>query len=996
MLEIKHLTKTYKSKGNVVTKALNDVSIKFPDTGMVFLLGKSGSGKSTLLNLCGGLDTADSGEIIVKGRSSSSFSGSDFDSYRNTFIGFVFQEYNILNEFSVEDNIALALELQGKPKDKEKIQKLLEDVDLADFAKRKPNTLSGGQKQRIAIARALIKDPEIIMADEPTGALDSTTGRQVLETLKKLSETKLVIVVSHDREFAEKYGNRIIELKDGQIISDETKQYSSAKKEGNLTLIDEHTISIQTGTSLSAKDIERINSFLKNSQEEILITNQSKDIKGYKSQARISQEGSRENFKPTKEDEISLKSYTEADARLIRSKLPLRHAAKIGTSSLKLKPIRLLFTIILSVVSFVMLGIVSTMMFYNYTDVAVNSIKNSSVEYLSVAKGYNVHIEYENENDSYDQKQYTLFGDQDVEQLKKDYGDNTIFYYNFQKHQYQNNGFYASNLSIENTSNKYDAFYSTEVIGFASINSANPLQSRIVAGHYPTSNDEIMISSFTFNSLKNSDGLRNVDTGSSEDKISLNNYDDILNKKIKFYESKVSFTVSGVWDCENMIPESFKELLNENAQGMTQYQWQEERNKGIYSLVWVTDTFYEANKNNFTNNYQSIGDWTQAEIDLHLPNITDEKEYAPVYTFQIAKKSDMDLIDFNGNSTSDTQENVIFVTPYIIESLLNQYLYSESIDPEIYDEFFGQGSFFVDGNDSYQNQLNSFLSGQTWDFDNETQKNLTPEERIEAWKKVYSFITKHQIDDLIFNNIILDQPDNNVNQTVTIGGFVLEGNDSVIITSDTLYDQLYVTDSSWTYTQTTKYKVDKKAHILGAFIYNDKNTSSLTSLMNKVQNPAEDDSFIYLESYIISSLETVDSFISVMKMIFLWAGIIIAVFSALLLFNFISVSITNKKREIGILRAVGARGIDVFKIFFSESFVIVFICFVLAIIGSFFGCQIINTRMGEGLDGIKLLVFGPTSILLILGLSVLIAVVATFLPVYSIAKKKPVDSIRAI
>ena len=296
MLEIKHLTKTYKSKGNVVTKALNDVSIKFPDTGMVFLLGKSGSGKSTLLNLCGGLDTADSGEIIVKGRSSSSFSGSDFDSYRNTFIGFVFQEYNILNEFSVEDNIALALELQGKPKDKEKIQKLLEDVDLTDFAKRKPNTLSGGQKQRIAIARALIKDPEIIMADEPTGALDSTTGRQVLETLKKLSETKLVIVVSHDREFAEKYGNRIIELKDGQIISDETKQYSSAKKEGNLTLIDEHTISIQTGTSLSAKDIERINSFLKNSQEEILITNQSKDIKGYKSQARISQEGSRENF----------------------------------------------------------------------------------------------------------------------------------------------------------------------------------------------------------------------------------------------------------------------------------------------------------------------------------------------------------------------------------------------------------------------------------------------------------------------------------------------------------------------------------------------------------------------------------------------------------------------------------------------------------------------------------------------------------------------------
>lgn len=239
MLEIKSLCKTYKTKGNVITKALDNVSITFPQTGMVFLLGKSGSGKSTLLNLCGGLDTPDSGEIIVKGRSSKTFSGSDFDSYRNTFIGFVFQEYNILNEFSVEDNIALALELQGKSKDKERIHNILKQVELESFAKRKPNTLSGGQKQRIAIARALIKDPEIIMADEPTGALDSNTGKQVLETLKKLSETKLVIIVSHDREFAEIYGDRIIELKDGKILSDVSKEQVASKQIGNITMIDD-------------------------------------------------------------------------------------------------------------------------------------------------------------------------------------------------------------------------------------------------------------------------------------------------------------------------------------------------------------------------------------------------------------------------------------------------------------------------------------------------------------------------------------------------------------------------------------------------------------------------------------------------------------------------------------------------------------------------------------------------------------------------------------
>ena len=185
MLEVSHLTKVYKTKGGADVYALNDVSLRFPEKGMVFLLGKSGSGKSTLLNVCGGLDNPTDGEIIVKGRSSKSFSQSDFDSYRNTFIGFIFQEYNILNECTVEDNIALALELQGKPKDKKAIAELLEQVDLSGYAKRKPNTLSGGQKQRIAIARALIKAPEIIMADEPTGALDSNTGKQVFDTLKK-------------------------------------------------------------------------------------------------------------------------------------------------------------------------------------------------------------------------------------------------------------------------------------------------------------------------------------------------------------------------------------------------------------------------------------------------------------------------------------------------------------------------------------------------------------------------------------------------------------------------------------------------------------------------------------------------------------------------------------------------------------------------------------------------------------------------------------------
>ncbi|HEY8435794.1 MAG TPA: ABC transporter ATP-binding protein, partial [Haloplasmataceae bacterium] len=220
MLELKHITKVYRPKKGVPVKALDNVSLKIQSKGMVFILGKSGSGKSTLLNIIGGLDRYDHGELIIKGKSSKDFTQSDFDSYRNTYVGFIFQEYNILEDFSVGANIGLALELQGKKATEEAINRILQQVDLEGYGHRKPNELSGGQKQRVAIARALVKEPEIILADEPTGNLDSETGKQVFDTLKKLSQEKLVIVVSHDREFAETYGDRIIELADGKIIRD--------------------------------------------------------------------------------------------------------------------------------------------------------------------------------------------------------------------------------------------------------------------------------------------------------------------------------------------------------------------------------------------------------------------------------------------------------------------------------------------------------------------------------------------------------------------------------------------------------------------------------------------------------------------------------------------------------------------------------------------------------------------------------------------------------
>ncbi|MBQ3142471.1 MAG: ATP-binding cassette domain-containing protein [Bacilli bacterium] len=220
MIKLENVNKTYKSKKSKNTNALNDVSLIFDNTGMTFILGKSGSGKSTLLNVLGGLDKYDSGDMLILGKSSKDFTQADFDSYRNTYVGFIFQEFNILEDYDVYENIVLALKLQQKEINEKEIDELLNKLELIDLKKRKLNELSGGQKQRVAIARALVKNPKIILADEPTGNLDSKTGSQVMDLLKEISKEKLVIIVSHDEEYAKKYGDRIIEIKDGKIIND--------------------------------------------------------------------------------------------------------------------------------------------------------------------------------------------------------------------------------------------------------------------------------------------------------------------------------------------------------------------------------------------------------------------------------------------------------------------------------------------------------------------------------------------------------------------------------------------------------------------------------------------------------------------------------------------------------------------------------------------------------------------------------------------------------
>ena len=221
MLEIKHIKKSYKT-GDFVQKALNDVSIQFRQNEFVAILGPSGSGKTTLLNVLGGLDHYDSGDLIINGKSTKNFKAADWDAYRNNSVGFIFQSYNLIGHISIQDNVEMALALSNvkKKERRKRAREALKSVGLLEHAHKRPNQLSGGQMQRVAIARSLVNNPDIILADEPTGALDSNTSKQIMDLIQKIASDKLVIMVTHNQDLAYQYATRVIEVKDGKVVSD--------------------------------------------------------------------------------------------------------------------------------------------------------------------------------------------------------------------------------------------------------------------------------------------------------------------------------------------------------------------------------------------------------------------------------------------------------------------------------------------------------------------------------------------------------------------------------------------------------------------------------------------------------------------------------------------------------------------------------------------------------------------------------------------------------
>ena len=255
MLTIKNIYKSYGLKDSKYS-VLKDINLSFRPNEFVAVLGPSGSGKTTLLNILGGLDQYDSGDLIINGKSTKKFKDKDWDSYRNKSVGFIFQSYNLISHISILSNVEMCLTLRNTSKSvaRKKAIEALERVGLKDHIHKKPNQLSGGQMQRVAIARALVNNPDIILADEPTGALDSKTSTQIMELIKDISKDKLVIMVTHNENLADIYASRIIKLSDGVIISD-SNPYET-KEETDLYTLPKTKMSLLTALGLSLNNIK--------------------------------------------------------------------------------------------------------------------------------------------------------------------------------------------------------------------------------------------------------------------------------------------------------------------------------------------------------------------------------------------------------------------------------------------------------------------------------------------------------------------------------------------------------------------------------------------------------------------------------------------------------------------------------------------------------------------------------------------------------------------
>ena len=900
MLEVRHLCKAYRPKKGVPVTAVDDVSLVLPDRGMVFLLGKSGSGKSTLLNLLGGLDRYDSGEILINGVSSKEFKQQHFDSYRNTYVGFIFQEYNLLEEFTVGANVALAIELQGRRAEDEEINSILKQVDLAGYGYRRPNELSGGQRQRVAIARALVKDPQIIMADEPTGALDSATGRQVLDTLKALSAEKLVLVVSHDREFAERYADRIVELADGRVISDTEYTGEEPEPAAGLTF-EEKSVLLPADYRLTEEDRLAINAWLEARE---------------RGEARLlSSAPSGRRGTPT--DQSRITSDKTGEFRLIKSKLPMRNAVKIGAGALKYKKVRLVVTIFLSCVAFGLFGMADTFASYDHVTACVNSLLDTGVTYVSVEK----QLRYGEGEDAYYRNTGDLIGEEDLAAVKRDTGitmDGIYIPTGWE-------GDLRKNYDPSVTFTETDVnVFGTDLVGLAPVSEEllRDMGYSLIAGRLPKGDrEEIALSAYlceTFyvGGYVNAAGEKQPVKGPS----------DMVGKTLQVGDRQ--FTVTGVVDTRFDIGR-YRDLTKKKENAST--------GDALIDYALARELWIAQNYSLIQTGM--VGEGYISRLRAGSPN---------------ARESSCGRIWLSGGENAN----------YYID--VSYYCVLEDTPPECI--------VWLDGEKKTLGPGEIILSGDAlmWAEDEYTYRPGNYHDR-EEFTRILRDLGPLQGEKMLWERDMESLP----LTEVRVVGYIPDYS-GILVGSDTLMEGLYRRDGIYHFA-------------VGAMPASRGEVEKLVSYCYREDSPVR----YQLQNPVTYELDAMNELLKSFARAFLYVGLFIAAFAALMLSSFIAASVSYKKQEIGILRAIGSRSHDVFRIFFSESFIIAMINFLLALSGTATVVSLANLaiRSEAGLL-VTVLHFGIRQVLLLFFVSLAVAAVASFIPVYRIASKKPIDAIR--
>ena len=904
MIILNKISKTYKSKSKVMTKALDNVSFTLPDKGLYFILGKSGSGKSTLLNIIGGLDKYDSGEILIDGKSSKKFKNKDYDYYRNTYIGFIFQEFNLLDDYNVYDNIMLSKKIQKKKISKLEIDNLLNLVGLNNLGKRKINELSGGQKQRVAIARALIKDPKIILADEPTGSLDLETGREIFDLLKNISMEKLIIVVSHDRESAIKYADGIIEISDGRIISNNTS---------------------------------------------IIFDNNQK-------------------FKT------------------IKSKLPLLSSIRLALLNINTKKIKLIFTCLLITMSLIFFGISKVLSYFDIEDSYAKTMVDTNEEYIDIIKtAYN-----EYQSGWYNDYMVHKLNDADINKINKSINSNSYYKYKL----VEDNSYIGLEINFKDTFRDNDrSAYFTYIpsnTNFEYLETNETFLNKKILGKYPENYDEILIHNYLADYIIHS-GVALYDNTNSY-KIEYYkpaSYEEIITdgKYLKLGSTKVKITgilldnIDKYNELKKITYEEISHNQKESWLGLvgSNSLYSEMSSRIQPTLVYVKEGF--GNNIRLKPNTTVDRDYYEGKI------INSNKTY---YIDNIYSYLNDKITIYNGDkdiTLSKLNDNEIIINESYLD-ILSDKNYSKLKDDYLKD-YHDKEKKAIEDNKKIQDNNKKLLE--------DYNKKIESSEETEEPKFLEEVNFKYKSDEELTHEFITNylKENNVINSTINIK-FVKGtlNNDDI---TDKEYNDIKVigiqlNDSNSLYISNNIAKdIMRDNSFISAIRVKSNSRDEIKKIF--VEYPIDNNKYISKTAY-SDTILGVSNILEGLSNFCFYISIVFGIFAVILLTNFIVSSITYNRKVIGILRALGTRKIDIFKIYLNEGIILGILSLFLSVfilkIGIIYMNSYISSFLFYHIDFISL---SANNILLLI-LSVFTVIIASSLfSVRKIAKMNPVDAI---